>query len=116
MGYAEQPEFCNAAVAIRWAGSPERLLAALQRIERRLGRRRRFPGGPREIDIDILDFGGLVRDSPDPVLPHPRLTERRFALAPLAEIEPRWRHPVTGETAGEMMRALPRKPRARKMN
>ncbi|HYT31400.1 MAG TPA: 2-amino-4-hydroxy-6-hydroxymethyldihydropteridine diphosphokinase [Thermoanaerobaculia bacterium] len=113
VGYADQPLFWNMAAAIRWSGEPEALLETLQRIERRVGRRRRFRNGPREIDIDILDFAGLVRASPDPVLPHPELSSRRFALAPLAEIAPRWRHPVTGLTAREMMRALPAKPGAR---
>jgi 2-amino-4-hydroxy-6-hydroxymethyldihydropteridine diphosphokinase len=116
VGHEDQPDFYNAAAEIRWAGSPEELLAATRRLERRLGRRRTFPGGPREIDIDILDFGGIVRDSPDPVLPHPRLADRRFALAPLAEIAPGWRHPVTGQTARGMMRKLPGKPGARKIN
>jgi 2-amino-4-hydroxy-6-hydroxymethyldihydropteridine diphosphokinase len=112
VGHVDQPEFWNAAVAILWSGSPGRLLASLQRLERRLGRRPTFPGGPREIDIDILDFGGAVRASPDPVLPHPRLASRRFALAPIAEIAPDWRHPVTRQTAREMMRRLPPKPGA----
>jgi 2-amino-4-hydroxy-6-hydroxymethyldihydropteridine diphosphokinase len=116
VGHTDQPDFWNAAVAVRWTGSPERLLALLQALERRLGRRPTFPGGPREIDIDILDFGGAVRGSPDPVLPHPRLISRRFALAPIAEIAPGWRHPVTGQTARAMLRALPRKPGARKVN
>jgi 2-amino-4-hydroxy-6-hydroxymethyldihydropteridine diphosphokinase len=101
------------AAEIRCSCGPEALLEALQRIERRVGRRRRFRNGPREIDIDILDFGSLVRASPDPVLPHPELASRRFALAPLAEIAPRWRHPVNGLTARQMMKTLPAKPGAR---
>jgi 2-amino-4-hydroxy-6-hydroxymethyldihydropteridine diphosphokinase len=115
VGYADQPLFWNMAAEMQWSGEPEALLEVLQRIERRLGRRKRFRNGPREIDIDILDFGGLVRDSPNPVLPHPALALRRFALAPLAEIAPRWRHPVTGLTAREMMRALPARPRVRRL-
>ncbi|HTD51558.1 MAG TPA: 2-amino-4-hydroxy-6-hydroxymethyldihydropteridine diphosphokinase, partial [Thermoanaerobaculia bacterium] len=99
VGYADQPLFWNMAAEIHWRAGPKALLEALQRIERRVGRIRRFRNGPREIDIDILDFGGLVRGSPDPVLPHPELTSRRFALAPVAEIAPRWKHPVTGLTA-----------------
>jgi len=115
VGYADQPLFWNMAAEIRCSCGPEALLEALQRIERRVGRRRRFRNGPREIDIDILDFGGLVRASPDPVLPHPELASRRFALAPLAEIAPRWRHPVTGLTAKQMMRALPAHPGVRRL-
>ncbi|HYR47034.1 MAG TPA: 2-amino-4-hydroxy-6-hydroxymethyldihydropteridine diphosphokinase [Thermoanaerobaculia bacterium] len=109
-GYSGQPEFWNAAAEISWRGSPEDLLRAAKQIERRLGRSKTFPGGPREIDVDILDLGGLVREAPDPVLPHPRLASRRFALAPLAEIAPAWRHPVTGRRAKEMMAALPSRP------
>jgi len=115
VGYADQPLFWNMAVALRWSGEPEALLETLQWIERRLGRRNRFRNGPREIDIDILDFAGLVRASPDLVLPHPELASRRFALAPLAEIAPRWRHPVTGRTARELMKTLPVKPGVRRL-
>src|SRR5262249_9594360 len=115
VGHADQPDFYNAAAEIRWTGSPRRLLTATRKLERRLGRRATFPGGPREIDIDILDFGGMIRESSDPVLPHPRLPYRRCALAPIAEIAPGWRHPVTGETARGMMRKLPSKPGARKI-
>jgi len=115
VGYADQPLFWNLAVEIWWSGGPAELLRALQRIERRVGRRPRFRNGPREIDIDILDFASAVRDSPDPVLPHPRLASRRFALAPLAEIAPRWRHPVTGLTARQLMKTLPAKPGVRRL-
>ena len=115
VGYTDQRFFWNMAAAIRWSGEPEALLETLQRIERRVGRQRRFRNGPREIDIDILDFAGLMRASPDPVLPHPELASRRFALAPLAEIAPRWRHPVTGLTAREMMRTLPAHPGVRRL-
>ena len=100
----------NAAAEIAWSGSPEALLRAVKRIESRLGRSKTFRGGPREIDVDILDLAGMVRAKPDPILPHPRLSERRFALAPLAEIAPRWRHPETGKTAKEIMERLPKRP------
>jgi 2-amino-4-hydroxy-6-hydroxymethyldihydropteridine diphosphokinase len=112
IGHADQPDFVNAVVKIAWRGSPERLLAAIQDIERTEGRVRRFRNGPREIDVDVLDFGGVVREAPDPVLPHPRMESRRFVLAPLAEIAPRWRHPVSGMTARQLMRRLPPKPGA----
>lgn len=115
VGSLNQPQFWNAAAKIGWRDSPEALLAQLQAIERRLGRVRRFPNGPREIDIDILDFAGAIRGAPPPVLPHPRMIGRRFALAPLAEIAPRWRHPVTGLTAREMLDALPARPGAWKV-
>lgn len=87
----------------------------MKSIEKRIGRTPTFANGPREIDVDILDFGGQVRSAPDPVLPHPRMVSRRFALAPLAEIAPRWRHPVTGLTARQMLEALPERPGARRI-
>jgi len=115
VGHADQPDFVNAVAKIEWSGTAEELLAFLQEIEAALGRVRRFPGGPREIDLDILDFGAMVRRDPDPVLPHPRMTERRFVLAPLAEIAAGWRHPVTGETARSLLAKLPASPRVERI-
>jgi 2-amino-4-hydroxy-6-hydroxymethyldihydropteridine diphosphokinase len=115
VGYADQPDFFNAVARIRWTGPPRRLLSAVKRIEKRLGKVATFRNGPRVIDIDLLDVGGAVRRRHDPVLPHPRLAERRFVLAPLSEISPRWRHPVTGETARRMLAELPARPRARRL-
>ena len=65
--------------------------------------------------MDILDLGGLVREKAGLVLPHPRLAERRFALAPLAEIAPSWRHPISGLTAKETLAKLPRRPGVRRI-
>jgi 2-amino-4-hydroxy-6-hydroxymethyldihydropteridine diphosphokinase len=115
VGFTDQPHFWNLVAAVSWRGSASALLDLCQRIERRVGRRRTFPNGPREIDVDILDLAGIVRARPDPVLPHPRLSGRRFALAPLAEIAPRWRHPVSGRRARELLRGLPRKPGAKRL-
>ncbi len=115
VGHTDQRDFYNAVAEIRWRGSPRGLLDALKAIERRLGRVSRFVDGPREIDLDILDFAGLVRRGPDPVLPHPRMRSRRFALAPLAEIAPGWRHPVDGRTATELLAAIPDGPRIRRL-
>jgi 2-amino-4-hydroxy-6-hydroxymethyldihydropteridine diphosphokinase len=80
-----------------------------------VGRTPSFVNGPREIDVDLLDFGGRVRDAGDPVLPHPRLNGRRFALAPLAEINPAWRDPRTGKSVAELLEELPASPRVRKI-
>jgi 2-amino-4-hydroxy-6-hydroxymethyldihydropteridine diphosphokinase len=115
VGRADQPDFENAVAEISWRGTPRALLAAVKRIERDLGRVDRGSDAPREIDLDILDFGGIVRAAPDPVLPHPRMAVRRFVLAPLAEIAPAWRHPVTGRTAKELLAELPARPRARRV-
>jgi 2-amino-4-hydroxy-6-hydroxymethyldihydropteridine diphosphokinase len=101
--------------AIRWTGTAGRLLRTTQAIERRVGRTKSFRNGPREIDIDILDLAGRRRRAGDPILPHPRLSGRRFVLAPLAELAPQWRHPETGLTARELLRDLPARPRARRL-
>jgi 2-amino-4-hydroxy-6-hydroxymethyldihydropteridine diphosphokinase len=115
VGYIRQRRFWNAVAGILWKDSPGALLRAVKGVERRGGRRATFTSGPREIDVDILDLGGLVRIERDPVLPHPRLAERRFALAPLAEIAPRWRHPVSGLTAKQMLAKLPARPGVRRI-
>jgi len=115
VGFAGQRRFWNAVVAIRWAGSPAALLNALQEVERRGGRVPTFRNGPREIDVDILDLEGLVRTGQVPILPHPRMAGRRFVLAPLEEIAPGWKHPVTGLTATQMLRRLPAKPGVRRL-
>jgi 2-amino-4-hydroxy-6-hydroxymethyldihydropteridine diphosphokinase len=78
--------------------SPGPLLAALQAIEARFGRRRAEPNAARTLDLDLIDMHGLVRDTPDPILPHPRAHLRAFVLLPLLEVAPDWVHPRTGRT------------------
>jgi 2-amino-4-hydroxy-6-hydroxymethyldihydropteridine diphosphokinase len=90
VGYVDQPRFLNGAAALETELSARELLDALLEVERELGRVRgegpRF--GPRPIDLDLLLHGDAVLDEPGLVVPHPRLHERRFALEPLAELEP----------------------------
>lgn len=86
---------------------PAALLAALQAIESRFGRVRPYPNAPRTLDLDLLDLGGLARAAPDPILPHPRMQDRAFVLAPLSDIAPGWRHPVLGEGAAALLGRLP---------
>ncbi len=100
---------------IEWRGTPIALLRAVRRVERRVGRTPSFRNGPREIDVDILDLGGRRRDGSDPLLPHPRIGERRFALAPLAEVSPGWRDPRSGKSVAELLAALPKSPRVRRL-
>ena len=89
VGYLDQPGFLNGACAVETALSPGELLRRLLEIERVLGRRRDGPHfGPRTIDLDLLLFGDLTVDEPDLLVPHPRLAERRFAVEPLAELDP----------------------------
>lgn len=103
------PPFVNAAAAISVGLGPEPLLAALQGIETGFGRRRSRRNEPRTLDLDLLDYRGLIRQPAEPeglALPHPRLAEREFVLAPLVEIAPDWRHPATGATARDLLARL----------
>jgi 2-amino-4-hydroxy-6-hydroxymethyldihydropteridine diphosphokinase len=78
-------------------------LKRTQKIEKQLGRLRTVSKGPRTIDIDVLLFGNFVIDQPLLQVPHPRMTERRFVLEPLAEIAPELRHPVARRTIRELL-------------
>ena len=102
------PPFVNAVAALETSLPPEALLAALHAVENQLGRRRSRPNAPRPIDLDLIDYDGLVRASgAPPILPHPRLAERGFVLLPLADIAPAWRHPASGEGLTALIAALP---------
>ena len=83
-----QGKYLNGVIKIRTDYSPKELLDALQRIERRMGRKREVRFGPRVIDLDILLYGEEIIDEPDLKIPHPRMFERKFVLGPLFEIEP----------------------------
>src|SRR5579863_9095065 len=84
----------------------KQLLHRMQRIEMGMGRRRTVENGPRTIDIDILLFGNSVIKTEELEIPHPRYRERRFTLAPLAELNPSLPDPVTGQTMAEMLAQL----------
>ena len=105
---SDQPRFINAVALLSGEIAPAALLQALQRIEAALGRRRTVPNAARAIDLDILAMGDLIRSAPDPVLPHPRMHERAFVLAPLLDVAPDWRHPATGRSARDLLAALPK--------
>ena len=106
-GVTGQPAFVNAVAEVKTALSPGALLQRLHVIERMAGRRRNLRWGPRTLDLDLLDYHGLVWPPPArPVLPHPGIAARIFVLAPIAEIAPRWRHPLTRRTAATMLQRL----------
>jgi 2-amino-4-hydroxy-6-hydroxymethyldihydropteridine diphosphokinase len=90
------PPFLNAVVAVYTRLQPVALMALLHQVETDFGRKRSVPNAPRELDLDLLDYAGLVHGG-EVTLPHPRMAGRRFVLEPLRAVAPHWRHPVTGE-------------------
>ena len=85
-----QPDYVNGVALLEGEVAPETLLGWLQAIEAEFGRVRGAPNAARTLDLDIIDMGGMVRDAPDPILPHPRAHLRDFVLRPLAELAPDW--------------------------
>ncbi|MGC7847573.1 2-amino-4-hydroxy-6-hydroxymethyldihydropteridine diphosphokinase [Desulforudis sp. 1088] len=88
VGFIDQPRFVNTVIEVTTDLSPFDLLAAVQRVERDLGRVRTVRWGPRTIDIDILLYDDVTMDDPALTIPHPRMAERAFVLVPLAELVP----------------------------
>jgi 2-amino-4-hydroxy-6-hydroxymethyldihydropteridine diphosphokinase len=102
-GRRNQRWFLNLVVEAQTDLFPRQLLGRIARIEQQLGRRRMLANGPRTIDIDILFYGSFVIDTPELKIPHPRFAERRFVLAPMAELAPDLRDPVSRRTMRELL-------------
>ena len=98
----DQPWFLNQALKVLYSLDPYALLEVVKSIEVRMKRVPTAAKGPRTIDIDILLAGDIVLDTPDLVIPHPRLAQRNFVLVPLCEIAPEIRHPVLAKTVREL--------------
>jgi 2-amino-4-hydroxy-6-hydroxymethyldihydropteridine diphosphokinase len=107
MENTDQRWFLNLVVEAETGLFPLQLLARTQKIERALGRVRTVPKGPRTIDIDILFYSAAIVHTGKLEIPHPRLSERRFVLAPLHDLAPDLRHPVSRSTVAELLRAAP---------
>ncbi len=101
------PRYINGMAWLHGTVKPEWLLRRLQMIESAAGRVRSVPNAPRVLDLDIVAMDDLVRDAPDPVLPHPRAHLRRFVLEPLAELMPDWVHPVLHRNVQSLLAELP---------
>jgi len=99
----DQPYFLNQVIEAETTIYPRQMLARLLRIEREMGRLRMIANGPRMIDLDILLFGGTVVHAAGLEIPHPRMTERRFVLEPLAELAPDVRVPRGRRTVRELL-------------
>jgi 2-amino-4-hydroxy-6-hydroxymethyldihydropteridine diphosphokinase len=104
---SSQPDYVNAVASLTGDPDPAALLAALHAVEAHFGRRRGAPNAARSLDLDLIAVDALVRDAPDPILPHPRAHERAFVLAPLAEVAPGWLHPRLGRSVEALLAELP---------
>jgi 2-amino-4-hydroxy-6-hydroxymethyldihydropteridine diphosphokinase len=101
----KDPEFVNAIASVRTSLPPKELLDVLHKVETSFGRVRGERNAPRTLDLDLIDYGGMVQQGP-PELPHPRLADRAFVLFPLKEVASTWRHPLTGESVDELIGQL----------
>ena len=115
VGKADQAWFVNAAIQVQTTLAPEELLQLLLNIEQEFGRTRKEKWGPRIIDLDILDYEGLIMDSKVLILPHPEMTQRRFVLEPLCEIAGETIHPLEKKMISELLKELPKTPVVKKI-
>jgi 2-amino-4-hydroxy-6-hydroxymethyldihydropteridine diphosphokinase len=108
VGYADQPRFVNAVVALETELGPRELLGQLMAIEKEFGRDRSaaIANGPRTLDLDLLLWGNRILNEPDLVVPHPRLAERAFVLVPLCEIAPEAMEPVQRKSFARLLGEL----------
>ena len=107
-GVVEQPAFLNQVLQVETELDPPALLQRIKQLERDLGRQPSVRYGPRQIDIDILFYGDLIFNSLVLSIPHPRLDERAFVLAPLADLAPDLLHPVLGLSVRQMLEKVDR--------
>ncbi len=105
-GITDQPTFYNQVIEIKTTTDPTSLLKEILQVEQLIGRVRKEKWGARVIDIDILYYRNQQVNQNDLIIPHPGIAERKFTLAPLAELAPDFIHPVNGKTNKEMLESL----------
>lgn len=103
VGYDDQPDFINAVAEITTTLEPLELMQALLALESNFGRERKFANAPRVLDLDLLLYDECAMQTPDLILPHPRMHERGFVLFPLVEIAPNMEIPGKGRV-GELLK------------
>jgi len=106
VGPGDQPDYCNAVCAVEVVMPADALLQRLHAIEQQFGRQRQLRWGARTLDLDLLAYDQCISDDPALLLPHPRLHQRMFVLAPLGEIAPDWQHPQLRVTARVLKQRL----------
>jgi len=108
---SNQPDYINAVAALRvdpgFDLDPAVLLHELLALEAAYGRARGATNAARTLDLDIIAINDVIRDAPDPILPHPRAHLRRFVMAPLVDIAPSWVHPTLHQSAAALLSGLP---------
>ena len=105
------PKFFNVGILVNKNLNLSRLFKDINLIQKKIGRIKTKKNDPRVIDIDIVDFNGLIKDSKDLVLPHPRAHLRNFVLYPILEIDPKWSHPILKKNAQFLINNLSQKSR-----
>ena len=98
-----QPDYLNGCALLSVEQTPEELLAILQATEIQFGRVNKGSLQPRTLDLDLLLYENAIVDTPDLVIPHPRMVERAFVLVPLAEIAPDWIEPKSGNKIAQLL-------------
>jgi len=107
---SDQPNYVNGVARFERVAdvpvTPVGLLTSLHAIENRFGRERAEINAARTLDLDLIDMDGLVRDAPDPILPHPRAHQRAFVLRPLLDVAPTWVHPASGRSGTALLQEV----------